>query len=66
MGTQTFRFVIVFIAVGVQVGLIVLGMGGLGLFFAHPALKTLAVVGLVLLVVSIFTEGSLSPVSVNT
>ena len=61
MGTQTFRFVIVFIAVGVQVGLIVLGMGGLGLFFAHPALKTLAVVGLVLLVVSIFTEGSLSP-----
>jgi protein-S-isoprenylcysteine O-methyltransferase Ste14 len=60
MGTQTFRFVIVFVAVGVQVGLIVLGMGGLALFFAHPALKALAVVGLVLLVVSIFTEGNLS------
>jgi protein-S-isoprenylcysteine O-methyltransferase Ste14 len=61
MGTQTFRFVVVFIAVGIQVGLIVLGMGGLAWFYSHPALKALAIVGVVLLVASIFTEGSLSP-----
>ena len=61
MGTQTFRFVIVFIAVGVQVGLMVMGMGGLAWFHAHTALKALAIVGCVLLAVSIFTEGNLSP-----
>jgi protein-S-isoprenylcysteine O-methyltransferase Ste14 len=61
MATQTFRFVVVFVAVGVQVGLIILGMGGLAFFFAHPALKALAIVGCVLLVASIFTEGNLSP-----
>ena len=61
MGTQTFRFVVVFIAVGVQVGLIVLGMGGLAWFYSHPALEALAIVGLVLLIASVFTEGSLSP-----
>ena len=61
MGTQTFRFVLVFVTVGIQVGLTILGMGGLAFFYAHPALKALAIVGLGLLVASLFTEGNLSP-----
>ncbi len=61
MGTQTFRFVLVFVTVGIQVGLTVLGMGGLAFFYAHPALKALAIVGLLLLIASLFTEGNLSP-----
>lgn len=60
MGTQTFRFVLVFVTVGIQVGLTILGMGGLAFFYAHPALKALAIVGLGLLVASLFTEGNLS------
>jgi protein-S-isoprenylcysteine O-methyltransferase Ste14 len=61
MGTQTFRFVLVFVTVGIQVGLTILGMGGLAFFYAHPALKALAIVGLGLLIASLFTEGNLSP-----
>ncbi|HKN14288.1 MAG TPA: isoprenylcysteine carboxylmethyltransferase family protein [Candidatus Binatus sp.] len=61
MATQTFRFVLIFIVVGVQVGLAVLGMGGLAFFFSHPPLEALAIVGCVLLVASMFSEGNLNP-----
>lgn len=61
MGTQIFRFVLVFVTVGIQVGLTILGMGGLAFFYAHPALEALAIVGLGLLIASLFTEGNLSP-----
>jgi protein-S-isoprenylcysteine O-methyltransferase Ste14 len=61
MRTQTFRFALVFVTVAIQVGLTILGMGGLAFFYAHPALKALAIVGLGLLIASLFTEGNLSP-----
>jgi hypothetical protein len=46
--------------VGVQLGFAILGTGGLAFFFAHDALIALAIVGLVMLIVSLFTEGNLS------
>ena len=52
--------VVIFVAIGVQVGLAILGMGGLAFFFAHDALIALAIVGLVMLIVSLFSEGNLS------
>ncbi len=52
--------VLIFVAVGVQVGVAILGLGGLAFFFAHDALIALAIVGLVMLIVSLFSEGNLS------
>jgi protein-S-isoprenylcysteine O-methyltransferase Ste14 len=51
--------VVIFVAVGVQVGVTILGMGGLAFFFAHDALIALAIVGFVMLIVSLFSEGNL-------
>lgn len=45
----------------VFVGLAVLGWGGFGAFFAHPARIALVAVTLVLTVASLFTGGNLSP-----
>ncbi|MGA6972446.1 MAG: isoprenylcysteine carboxylmethyltransferase family protein [Candidatus Binatus sp.] len=58
--TQAARYLLIFVTVGLQVGLAILGMGGLGFFFAHPALIALAIAGCVMLVASLFTEGNLS------
>ena len=51
---------VIFGAVGVQVGLAVLGMGGIGFFLAHNALIALAISGGVMMIVSMFTQGNLS------
>ncbi|MGA7872016.1 MAG: isoprenylcysteine carboxylmethyltransferase family protein [Candidatus Binatus sp.] len=58
--TPDARYILIFVVVGVQVGLTVLGMGGLAFFYAHTALIALAIVGGVMLVASLFTEGNLS------
>ncbi len=58
--TQTAQNLLIFAVVGVQVGLTILGMGGLAFFFDHRALEALAVAGGVMLVASLFTEGNLS------
>jgi hypothetical protein len=51
---------VIFAVVGIQVGVAVLGMGGFAFFFAHDALIALAVVGLVMFIVSLFSDGNLS------
>ncbi len=47
-------------SVALQFGLAILGWGGFGAFFAHPALVGLAVVTGVLVIAALFTEGNLS------
>ena len=42
------------------IGLAILGWGGVGAFFAHPALTAVAVATVVISVVSMFTQGNLS------
>ena len=42
-------------------GLAILGSGGFALFFSHPALIALAIVGIVLTGVALFSGGNLSP-----
>jgi protein-S-isoprenylcysteine O-methyltransferase Ste14 len=42
-------------------GLAILGWGGFAAFFSHPALVALAIVGLVLSGVALFSAGNLSP-----
>ena len=59
--SQLARYAVVLVSVGLQVGLAILGMGGLAFFFAHEALIALAIVGLVMLIVSFFSEGNISP-----
>jgi protein-S-isoprenylcysteine O-methyltransferase Ste14 len=51
---------LIFVPVGLQLGLTILGMGGLGFFFAHTALIALAIAGGLMLVASLSTEGNLS------
>jgi protein-S-isoprenylcysteine O-methyltransferase Ste14 len=58
--SQPARYVLIFVVVGVQSWITVLGMGGLAFFFAHTALIALAIVGVVMLIASLFTEGNLS------
>lgn len=41
-------------------GLAVLGWGGLGALFSHPALIVLAIIGLALTAVAFFSRGNLS------
>jgi protein-S-isoprenylcysteine O-methyltransferase Ste14 len=57
---QLVRYIAVFVVFGVQIGLTILGMGGLAFFFAHTALIALAISGLVMLIASLFTRGGLS------
>ena len=61
MLTLTVRFALIFVSTAVNVGLAILGMGGLAPFFSHAALIALAVVGCVLVVASLFAGGNLSP-----
>lgn len=42
-------------------GLAVLGRGGMTAFFAHPALRAMAVITTLLYIAGIFSEGNLSP-----
>lgn len=58
--TQPAQNLIIFVVVGVQIGLTVLGMGGLAWFYTHTALIALAIVDGVMLIASLFTEGNLS------
>jgi protein-S-isoprenylcysteine O-methyltransferase Ste14 len=58
--TAAARYTMIFVVTVIQVGLTVLGMGGLAFFYAHPPLIALAIVGAVMLVASLFTEGNLS------
>jgi protein-S-isoprenylcysteine O-methyltransferase Ste14 len=58
--TRAAQNLVIFAAVGVQLGLTILGMGGLGFFFAHTALIALAISGGVMFIASLFTEGNLS------
>jgi len=51
---------LIFIVTAVNVGLAILGMGGLVPFFSHPALIALAVVLCIMVVVSLFSSGNLS------
>ncbi|MDR3408935.1 MAG: isoprenylcysteine carboxylmethyltransferase family protein [Methylovirgula sp.] len=48
------------VAVLIQLGLAVLGLGGFGPFFSHAALVALCVVVFILLVASFFSSGNLS------
>jgi protein-S-isoprenylcysteine O-methyltransferase Ste14 len=52
---------ITIVATLAYLGLAILGWGGFGAFFSHPALTVLAIVVLVLSVVALFSGGNLSP-----
>jgi len=52
---------LVVIGTAVYVGLPVLGWGGFAAFFSHPARITLTLVGALMAVLALFTEGNLSP-----
>lgn len=54
------RFLIIFTATLVFLGLAILGWGGFAAFFAHPARIALAVVVVVLTSVALFSGGNLS------
>jgi protein-S-isoprenylcysteine O-methyltransferase Ste14 len=58
--TRTAQNAVIFVAVGLQLGVTVLGMGGLEWFYKHTALIAMAIVGLVMFIASLFTEGNLS------
>jgi len=58
--TRTAQNVVIFVIIGVQLGVIVLGMGGLEWFYNHSALIAMAIVGLVMFLASLFSEGNLS------
>ena len=58
--SRVMQSAVIFAAVGVQVGLAVLGMGGIEFFLAHDALIALAISGGVMMIVSMFTQGNLS------
>jgi protein-S-isoprenylcysteine O-methyltransferase Ste14 len=52
--------IVIFAIIGVQLGLTVLGMGGLAWFYDHTALIAMAIAGLVMFIVSLFSGGNLS------
>jgi protein-S-isoprenylcysteine O-methyltransferase Ste14 len=60
MSAQASRLVLIFVTVPVQIGLAVLGMGGIAPFVEHPPLITLAILICVFVIISTFTEGNLS------
>jgi protein-S-isoprenylcysteine O-methyltransferase Ste14 len=55
------RLTLVIVGTAAYLGLAILGWGGPGAFFSHPALVALAVVTFVLAGASAFTGGNLSP-----
>ncbi len=55
------RVLLVFVGTVVYLGLAVVGWGGFGSFFSHPALKALTIVFLVQAVAAFFAGGNLSP-----
>ena len=55
------RFIAVVLSLVLYAGLAILGWGGFGPFFSHPALVAVMIVLLVLTVVSLFAGGNLSP-----
>lgn len=58
--TRTTQNVVIFVIVGVQLGVTILGMGGLEWFYNHAALIAMAIVGLAMFIASLFSEGNLS------
>jgi protein-S-isoprenylcysteine O-methyltransferase Ste14 len=58
--TRAAQNLVIFAAVGVQLGLTILGMGGIAFFLAHAPLIALAISGGVMFIASLFTEGNLS------
>jgi protein-S-isoprenylcysteine O-methyltransferase Ste14 len=54
------KLVVVIFSLGVYLGLAVIGIGGLGAFFSHPALIAVAVLTAFLTIASFFTEGNIS------
>jgi protein-S-isoprenylcysteine O-methyltransferase Ste14 len=59
--TLAVRLAITTLAGLAYLGLAILGWGGFAAFFSHPALIALALVGLVLAGVALFSAGNLSP-----
>jgi len=60
--TPTLKAAFIAIVAGLAyLGLAILGWGGFAAFFSHPALIALAIVGLVLTGVALFSGGNLSP-----
>jgi protein-S-isoprenylcysteine O-methyltransferase Ste14 len=49
------------VSIAAFLGLAILGWGGIGPFFAHPARTTLAVATIALSIAALFTSGNLSP-----
>jgi hypothetical protein len=52
---------IIILATFLQLGLAVLGWGGFGAFFSHPALIAVAIATIIMFAVALFTSGNLSP-----
>ena len=55
------RILMIGVAVGIWYGLAVIAIGGFAAMFAHPALVALAIVGVAMVVASLFAGGNLSP-----
>lgn len=60
MSAQASRLILIFVPAAVQIGLAVLGMGGIAPFLEHPPLIALAILTFVFVIISTFTEGNLS------
>jgi protein-S-isoprenylcysteine O-methyltransferase Ste14 len=58
--TKAVQNVVIFAAVGLQLGLTILGMGGLAWFYDHAALIAMAIAGFVMFLASLFSQGNLS------
>ncbi|HSY79830.1 MAG TPA: isoprenylcysteine carboxylmethyltransferase family protein [Verrucomicrobiae bacterium] len=60
MSAKASRLILIFVPVAVQIGLAVLGMGGIAPFLDHPPLIALAILTFAFVIISTFTEGNLS------
>ena len=60
MSAKASRLILIFVPAAVQIGLAVLGMGGIAPFLDHPPLIALAILTFVFVIISTFTEGNLS------
>ena len=58
--SQASRLILIFVPVAAQIGLAVLGMGGIAPFLERPPLIALAILTFVFVMISTFTEGNLS------
>jgi len=60
MPRLSFRLALIVPVTAAYLGLAVLGWGGFGAFFSHPALTVLAIMTFALAILGLFTEGNLS------